>query len=362
MSFLKTLRNYFFYCGIDREEYQAIKTEAYVSNFIIWRSLHFLMGATLLALYIVSLFSDILKQNSLLYLIGAIYSVAVIILFFILKKDSIIAQFIIYISISLLFILGGFISLHQPGVPATTFIVFLLISPLFMIDKPFFMAIELSMVSAIFLIYMHSIKPDIIWKIDLVNVVTFTVVGIFFNVIANSIRIKEFILTRKIKIQKDTDELTGLKNKGALTRAINNFLKDETKNKGIMFMLDIDRFKMINDTYGHDIGDDVINQLGAFLVSIFVNNEIVGRFGGDEFIVFIKDTDDLDAARKKAAEIVAGAAEKIHLPVENEKVSVSIGVAIYQGIENNYSELFKKADIAMYEAKANQNIRFSVFE
>ena len=129
-----------------------------------------------------------------------------------------------------------------------------------------------------------------------------------------------------------------------------------------MFMLDIDRFKMINDTYGHDIGDDVINQLGAFLVSIFVNNEIVGRFGGDEFIVFIKDTDDLDAARKKAAEIVAGAAEKIHLPVENEKVSVSIGVAIYQGIENNYSELFKKADIAMYEAKANQNIRFSVFE
>ena len=63
-----------------------------------------------------------------------------------------------------------------------------------------------------------------------------------------------------------------------------------------------------------------------------------------------------------AAQIIASAAQKITLPVENEKVSVSIGVAIYQGIENNYSELFKKADIAMYEAKADQNNRFSIFE
>lgn len=362
MSFLKKLRDYFFYCGIDGKEYKAIKKEAYVSNFVIWRSLHFLIAATFIALYVIALLSNVVRQNAIIYLVGAGYSVLVIILFFILKKDSLIAQFIIYISICLLFLLGGLVSLNNPKVPATTFIVFLLIAPLFMIDKPFFMAIELSVAAIIFLVFMHGIKPQNIWYIDLVNVGTFTVVGIFLNVIANAIRIREFVLTRTINIQKDMDEMTGLKNKGALTREINQFLEDETKTKGIMFMLDIDRFKMINDTYGHDIGDSVISQLGAFLGTFFINNEIVGRFGGDEFIIFIKDTDDLEVARKKAEEIAIGSAANVLLPVEEETISVSIGVAIYHGLERNYSELFKKADIALYKSKANPEVRFAIYE
>ena len=361
MSFLKKLCSYFFYCGIDKEEYKAIKKDAYVSNFVIWRSLHFLIAATMVFLFAVSISTDFVRQNAIIYIFGFCYSIIVIILFFILKKDSLIAQFLIYLSISLLFLFGAFISFNNPTVPATTFIVFLLITPMFMIDKPFFMAIELSAVAALFLIFMHGIKSEEIWRIDLLNVVTFTVVGIFLNVIANAIRIKEFVLTRTIKIQKDLDELTGLKNKGALTREINKYLKDETKNKGIMFMLDIDRFKMINDTYGHDIGDSVITQLGALLGKNFVCDEIVGRFGGDEFIIFIKDTDDLRAARELAEALVKSASENVHLPAEDKKISISIGVAIYQGIEDNYSELFKKADIALYKSKADKNNRFAFY-
>ena len=95
--------------------------------------------------------------------------------------------------------------------------------------------------------------------------IVFTVIGIFLNVIANSIRIREFVLTRKINAQKDTDELTNLKNKGALTREINQFLADESADRGILFILDIDQFKTINDTYGHDTGDDVIRQVGRCL-------------------------------------------------------------------------------------------------
>lgn len=361
MTFFKKLRNYFFYCGIDQEEYKAIKRNAYISNFIIWRSLHFLIAATMIFLFLVSVLTDFVRQNAIIYIFGLCYSVIVIILFFILKKDSLIAQFLIYLSISLLFLFGAFISYNNPTVPATTFIVFLLITPMFMIDRPFFMAIELTGVSVLYLIFMHNIKTIDIWKIDLLNVVTFTVVGIFLNVIANAIRIKEFVLTRAIKLQKDTDELTCLKNKGALTRDINKFLKDKSSSKGLMFMLDIDHFKMINDTYGHDIGDEVIRQLGAFLGNTFINGEIVGRFGGDEFIIFIKDTDDLEEAHKIAEKIVAGASENVILPDKNEKISVSIGIAIYRGIENNYSELFKEADIAMYKSKADKNNRYTIY-
>ena len=361
MKVLWLIRNYFFYCGIEKDEYNAIKKDAYISNFNVWKILHFLMAALFGALFIVSLRSELMKTNRLLYLLAFVYSVIAIVLFFLMKKDSIIAQFLIYLSISLLFLFGCVLSINRPEIPAVAFIAFLLIMPMFMIDKPFFMAIELSAASAVFLLWARSVKPHDIWMIDLGNVIPFTIVGIFLNVIANSLRIREFVLTRQISIQKDTDDLTGLKNKGALTRAINQFLEDKSSDKGLLFMMDVDRFKAINDTYGHDVGDDVIRQLGRFLGKKFTHGEIVGLFGGDEFIVFIRNDDDPDTACRIAGEIVQGVSENVVLSNNGQKISLSIGISIYHGSEKNYSEIFKKADIALYEAKADPDNRYRLY-
>lgn len=359
---LKTIKNYFLYCGLERDEYEAVKKDAYISNFVVWRVLHIFMAAVFLFLYATSFLNHLLKSNQIFYLCAFLYSAITSSFFFFLKKDSIIPQFLIYLSISLLFIFACFISQNNSAVPATTFIAFLLITPMFMIDKPFWMTIELCAVSTIFIIWMNEIKSYDIWMTDLINVTIFTIVGIFLNIIANSLRIKEFVLTREINIQKDIDELTGLKNKSALTKEINEFLVDSLTDKGIMFMLDIDRFKAINDTYGHDIGDRVIAQLGIFLGKVFSNNEVTGRFGGDEFIVFIKNTDNMDAVKNFAEEIISGASQNVVLPDNKNKVSVSIGVAIYSGHETNYSDLFKKADIALYKAKDSKDKRYFVYE
>ena len=294
-----------------------------------------------------------MHANTVFYLIGVLYSVVAIVLFFVLKKDSITAQFLIYLFMSFLFLFGALISLNQPEHNATTFIVLLLITPMFMIDKPFFMTIELGVASAVFLVWMHGGKPEEVWRLDLVNVITFTFVGIILNVVANSIRIKEFVLTREILIQKDTDEMTGLRSKSALTREINEFLNDPSSDKGIFFILDVDRFKSINDLYGHDIGDLAITQLGRYLAGKFTAQDITGRFGGDEFIVFLKNTDDPENARKIAEEVVAGAAEAITLPDPAQTIRLSVGIAVYAGLEKNYSEIFKKADLALYQAKAD---------
>ena len=188
-----------------------------------------------------------------------------------------------------------------------------------------------------------------------------TVLGIFLHIIANSIRIKEFVLTRKINIQKDMDEMTGLKNKGSLTREINEYLADESTDKGILLVMDVDRFKSINDTYGHDVGDSVISQLGGYLRSRFTHDEIIGRFGGDEFILFIRDTDDPDFARRIAEEVIKGTSENVILPDRDRKVSISIGIAVYHGAEKNYSEIFKKADTALYQSKADPDNRCYVY-
>ena len=362
MSILKTIRNYYFYCGIEKDEYNAVKKDAYISNFEVWKILHFLMAAVFCLLYFASLQYSMMETNRWFYLIGFLYSVSAITCFFILKKDSIFAQFLIYISMSFLFLFACFINLNKPEHNATTFIVLLVLTPMFMIDKPYFMTIELSVACAVFLIWMHEIKPIDVWRIDLVNAVTFTIIGCFLNVIANSLRIREFVLTRRIRIQRDTDEMTGLRNKGSLTREINEFLEDNATDKGLLFVLDVDRFKSINDIYCHDVGDDVIIQLGSFLGRSFTNHEIVGRFGGDEFIVFIKNTNDLDSARKTAEDLVEEVSKSVLLPNNEKGVSISIGIAAYNGHENNYSELFKKADIAMYKAKADPKNRFYIYE
>ncbi|MDO4796495.1 MAG: GGDEF domain-containing protein [Coriobacteriales bacterium] len=362
MNVLRTIRNYFFYCGIEKDEYNAIKRDAYASNFEVWRILHFLMAAVFGALFIGSLRYGLMRANGWLYLLAFVYSVIAIVPFFVLKKDSIVAQLLIYLSISLLFLFGCFLSMSRPDTPAVTFIAFLLITPMFMIDKPFFMAIELGVAATVFLLWGYSVKPYDIWLIDFGNVVAFTVVGVFLNVIANSLRIKEFVLTRELSIQKDTDDLTGLKNKGALTREINQFLADESTDQGILFVMDIDRFKSINDTYGHDVGDDVIRQLGGFLGKAFTADEIVGRFGGDEFIAFITNADSPDAAPRIAHDVVEGASQGVVLAGGEQRISLSIGVALYHGDETNYSELFKKADVALYEAKADPEHRYRIYE
>ena len=361
MTFLHALKNYLCYCGIEREEYNKVKKSAYISNFKIWRILHCFMTAIFAALFIGSLFDSLLQHNVWIYLLYLLYAVAAAVCFFIMKEDSLIAQFWIYLSISLLLLLGCFLTQSNVDHPSTTFIVMLLITPIFMVDKPFFMGIVLAIASTIYLTWMHGLKTPEIWKMDLINVVTFAVSGFFIHVISNSLRIKEFVLTRKINIQKDTDELTGLKNKSAITREINDFLLDEEKNKGILFVLDIDRFKTINDTYGHDVGDSVISQLGAFLNAYFKNDEIVGRFGGDEFIFFKKDTDDEKLAEQIAREVVSGVTEHISLPDREKKTSASIGIALYHGEEKNYSELFKKADTALYEVKSKRIDHYRIF-
>ena len=362
MKLLKELHNYFFCCGIGKDPYREMKKDAYISNFVVWRILHGLMAVVFALLFLSSLFNDLLRPNLIFYLVLFLYSLFAIASFSILKKDSLAAQIIIYLSISVLFIFACLITQNKPELPATTFIVFLLVAPMFMIDRPVFMALELICASAVFLVWMYFVKPYEIWEMDMINVIPFTLLGIVLNIIANTIRIREFVLTRQIEIQKDTDDLTGLKNKGALTREISAYLADPATKKAMLFILDVDHFKSINDTYGHDVGDLVISGLGHLIGEKFQADEITGRFGGDEFIIFVKNVADPEKTRIIAAEIITGAFDSIKIPDTGEGVNVSVGAALYTGGEITYPELFKKADIALYQAKRDNMKKFCLYQ
>ena len=146
MKVLHTLINYLCYCGIEKEEYNCVKKDAYISNFKIWRILHCFMAVIFAALFLGALFDGLLAHNLWIYLFYLVYAVISAVCFFIIKEDSLLAQFWIYLSISLLLLLGCFLTQTNAEHPSTTFIVMLLITPMFMLDKPYFMGIESALV------------------------------------------------------------------------------------------------------------------------------------------------------------------------------------------------------------------------
>jgi diguanylate cyclase (GGDEF)-like protein len=116
-----------------------------------------------------------------------------------------------------------------------------------------------------------------------------------------------------------------------------------------LLMLDIDRFKSINDEYGHQVGDEVLAKVGSALNGCFRRQDLVGRIGGDEFMVLVlslKESDDL----KEIAERIRKSFAEIRCLPDQQTITASIGIAIPKGMQT-YEEMYRSADQAMYQAK-----------
>ena len=152
--------------------------------------------------------------------------------------------------------------------------------------------------------------------------------------------------------QAETDQLTGFLNKVSTGLKINELIKEYPNEPGTMFLIDIDDFKLLNDTYGHHEGDIFLREFTSKLTLAFRSTDILGRVGGEEFVIFVNGLGDVkELVEEKAKEI-----EKICHSVKLEKakdrvMSCSIGVAIYPETGMDYNELFEKADEAMYYVK-----------
>lgn len=148
------------------------------------------------------------------------------------------------------------------------------------------------------------------------------------------------------------DALTGIKNKETLKREITNYLeKDKEQHLGALLMIDVDNFKMVNDYNGHVIGDEVLKAFGKILKESFSIDDIVGRAGGDEFIVFVKEIENETEVVTMAQEICQKI-RNIYIEGFNGNISCSIGIAFYPQHGITFQELYMLADQALYQTKA----------
>lgn len=150
------------------------------------------------------------------------------------------------------------------------------------------------------------------------------------------------------------DGLTGVYNKSAFEYLVDDLLKSGTESW--MCMIDIDNFKEINDCYGHPAGDRILMKVGGMLCDLFPEPDLVGRVGGDEFVVFTSGDDAYVRAEKLLKQAKKAVSEG------EGRLSVSIGIVSSTGKgEENYQKLFSKADRAMYYAKQAGKNRIASF-
>lgn len=158
------------------------------------------------------------------------------------------------------------------------------------------------------------------------------------------------------------DALTGLPNRTHFMEYLNDLLCKENLNKKhfAVLLLDLDRFKEINDTWGHAVGDELLAQLGRRIKKLSTSNIMVSRLGGDEFALILPVVDELEAAA--GAEQLADIVEQ-NFSIENYVLTVdsSIGIALYPRDGVDQGSLMKRADTAMYLAKKN-NQRYAVYD
>ena len=147
-----------------------------------------------------------------------------------------------------------------------------------------------------------------------------------------------------LKQKATLDGFSGVYNKDYAITLIKNFLLEHEDESHAFVVLDIDNFKPYNDTYGHLEGDKAIKELSALIKKTFRNSDILARFGGDEFMILIKDFPNASWVREKIKPIV-------QFQNQSHSLTTSIGVAIYPQDATTFEDLFQKADEALYHSK-----------
>ena len=161
--------------------------------------------------------------------------------------------------------------------------------------------------------------------------------------------------------QAHFDRLTGLPNRALLADRIDGMLRRARRNQTevALLFIDLDDFKPVNDTFGHDVGDLLLREVAGRLQRLFRDEDTVSRLGGDEFIVAMHTEADAAVAQNAAAKVVDSLAKPFQIAGHSLRISCSVGFACYPADADSAEGLIQHADHAMYRAKKQGRARWS---
>ncbi|MBA6348392.1 EAL domain-containing protein [Colwellia sp. BRX8-9] len=204
---------------------------------------------------------------------------------------------------------------------------------------------------------------------DKYNVLVKINVGINSNDSLHYIMVMTDITAQKLaeselRYMANYDHLTGLPNRSLLIERIDHAIELSARNKNILaiFFIDLDRFKQVNDTLGHDVGDRLLKVITQRLTKVFRQEDTLARLGGDEFVVLLESFSSVDKLSQIAQKIIDTIEQPITLQDTMVCIGSSIGISIYPEDGMDSAELLRNSDIAMYCAKQNGRNIYQYFE
>lgn len=168
----------------------------------------------------------------------------------------------------------------------------------------------------------------------------------------------------RIHFMAHHDMLTGLPNRSLLADRLEQTLARAKRQKlpFVVMFLDLDHFKMINDTLGHDVGDALLIVVADRLRECVRESDTVARMGGDEFVILLSEVSDAADAQIVAAKTIAVLNQPVRLAGQERQIGVSVGIALYPAHGESAQALMKHADIAMYQAKEGGRNAFRIYD
>ncbi len=163
----------------------------------------------------------------------------------------------------------------------------------------------------------------------------------------------------------ETDALTGLRNRQSVEDALHSLINQRgpNDNRFAVLLIDLDRFKFINDTYGHDAGDRVLVAIAQRLRKLVRDSDLVARIGGDEFLLLLNHAGNLQMVQRIAQKILDAQQAPIEVQAGVlETIGMSIGIALYPEHGDNPLSLRKHADQAMYQVKHSGKNSFAIYD
>lgn len=204
--------------------------------------------------------------------------------------------------------------------------------------------------------YLNSPYALYDWGTILLPVISLLLLAFFLSVYIRSLNISFLDMMQRVNRQLEIDDLTNLYSRYFIHEKLDNAIlhsKQKQGNLAVVFM-DLDHFKTVNEAFGHEVGDKLLNKVAQRLTSVWPSDAVIGRLGGDEFLAFIELNDAMthDDLKLLCHEVITQVSHSYLIDSRTLTIGCSIGVALYPNFGDDAMTLVKNADMAMYKAKA----------
>ena len=316
-----------------------------------------------LSVCILLLFSEKLFQHeySILTILSLIGFIVLTGLFYTNYQYSIehpTSMFKFFVYVVLLFV-AYFESGSERTEPVFVFLVMLLVIPPFITETPWKLILLILLTAFLAAMICHAVETRELFARNMLRLVPVTFLSCVVTCHVDYARIRTQQMNAYSKKTAEHDPLTGILNRGGGYLLIGDNIKNRIS--GTFLIIDVDDFKYVNDTYGHERGDEVLKEVARILKSSFKSSDIVMRMGGDEFIVYAIGMVDRHVVTYRLEKLVATVNEVPAGQDSTEHISVSIGGVINDGSYPTYESLYRVADQYLYATKSKGKNGFELY-